>query len=189
MRSLNKKEAERYLVLRKEAAPKIAMATFLCIISPVCLIVLCGISDAYPSIIPENIASGIGMCVLIAMVAGAVTCFMKCAAADEEFRFLEEEPFETDAEAREMINAKKEAYRTMYSRLNIRGTILCIISVLPVMMALCLEGCVFGEKRDLIYVCAVGFLLVIVASGCYSFIYGGVYQAAINKLLMEKKGR
>lgn len=185
MKMLNQKEAERYLVLRKEAAPKIALATFLCIISPVCLIVLAGISDSYPSGLTENMACGIGLCVLLGMVAAAVMLFMKSAAASQEFSFLENEPFEADENAIEMVRARKAAYRTTYAGLNIRGTVLCILSVMPLAAAMCVEESVSVLCSELVYILAVALLLVLVACGCYAFVCGGVYQSAIEKLLEE----
>lgn len=185
MKMLNQKDAERYLVLRKDAAPKIALATFLCILSPVCLIVLGGISDSYPSVLKENIACGIGLCVLLGIVAAAVMLFMRSAAESREFAFLENEPFEAEEKAIEMVKARKAAYQTTYSRLNIRGTILCILSVMPLAAAVCVEGSVSHACSEMIYVLAVGLLLFLVACGCYAFVCGGVYQAAIEKLLEE----
>lgn len=38
-------EASRYLELRRAAAPRLALATFLCVISPIALILLGGLSE------------------------------------------------------------------------------------------------------------------------------------------------
>lgn len=45
LRRVTMKQASAYLALRKAAAPKIAIATALCIISPVTLILLAGMSE------------------------------------------------------------------------------------------------------------------------------------------------
>ena len=68
-------EASRYLELRRAAAPRLALATFLCVISPIALILLGGLSE-YTAHITENAAAGIGLSVLIVLVAAAVGIFL-----------------------------------------------------------------------------------------------------------------
>ena len=71
LRRVSLTQASAYLALRKAAAPKIAIATALCITSPVTLILLAGMSEVQRFHITENAASGIGLCVLLGLV-GAV---------------------------------------------------------------------------------------------------------------------
>lgn len=66
LRRVSLTQASAYLALRKAAAPKIAIATALCITSPVTLILLAGMSEVQRFHITENAASGIGL-----RVAGA----------------------------------------------------------------------------------------------------------------------
>ena len=96
LRRVTLAEASEYLRLRKEAAPKRAIATFLCVISPITLIMLAALSEVSSFGISENAAAGIGLCVLIVLVAVAVMLFMSCAAKERAYDFLESEPFETE---------------------------------------------------------------------------------------------
>ena len=91
-RRVSMEEASRYLELRRAAAPKLALATFLCVISPITLILLGGLSE-YSARITENTAAGIGLIVLIVLVAAAVGIFLSSSAQVREFAFLETEPF------------------------------------------------------------------------------------------------
>ena len=50
-----------YLALRQDAAPKMALATFLCIISPVPLLLLAAESEVSRFGISENAAAGIDL--------------------------------------------------------------------------------------------------------------------------------
>ena len=59
------------------------------------------------------------------------------------------------------------------------GTILCIMSVLPLFLAMCLSG------SDLMYIGAVCLLLGFVALACLAFVYAGTQTAAMEKLLEE----
>ena len=94
-RRVSMEEASRYLELRRAAAPRLALATFLCVISPIALILLGGLSE-YTAHITENAAAGIGLSVLIVLVAAAVGIFLTCGAKAKAFSFLETEPFETE---------------------------------------------------------------------------------------------
>ena len=62
LRRVTLEEASKYLSLRKKAAPQIAFATFLCIISPVCLLILGALSEESARF-SENAAGGIGVTV------------------------------------------------------------------------------------------------------------------------------
>lgn len=56
---------------------------------------------------------------------------------------------------------------------------LCILSLLPIFAALALS------LPDVWAGIGVCLLLLLVAFGCYAFVYGGVYSSAMNKLLEE----
>ena len=77
LRRVSMEEATKYLQLRQAAAPKMALATFLCVVSPICLIFLSALSEYSWSGISENAAAGIGLCVLLGLVAVAVGIFLR----------------------------------------------------------------------------------------------------------------
>ncbi|MEI3504118.1 MAG: hypothetical protein V8Q42_10875 [Anaerovoracaceae bacterium] len=76
-------EASEYLELRRAAAPRMALATLLCILSPVCLILLSGLSEISSSGVTENAAAGVGMCILLCLVAVAVVIFLSCGSGSK----------------------------------------------------------------------------------------------------------
>ena len=89
-------EASRYLELRRQAAPKMALATLLCVLSPAALLMLSAISQQTTRFgISEETAVGVGLCVLLVLVTAGVFLFLICAARSREFRFFGEVPFET----------------------------------------------------------------------------------------------
>ena len=172
-------EATEYLARRRAAAPRIALATLLCILSPVVLIFLGGISSMENARISENAATGIGLCVLILFVAVGTAIFIYCAAGVKEFDFLEDQAFETEYGVTGMVNERKKAFRKTYMRLNIAGTVLCICSALPLFFSVCFDA------SDIVYVGALCLLLMIAGMGCVMFILGGTYEAALDRLLEE----
>lgn len=179
LRRVSLTQASAYLALRKAAAPKIAIATALCIISPVTLILLAGMSEVQRFHISENAASGIGLCVLLALVALAVSIFLRTGAEAKEFRFLEEEPFETEYGVEGMVRQRQQEYKDTHTRLVTVGVVLCVLAAVPLFAAMCING------SDLLYIAAVCALLVLVAIGCLALVTAGVYQGAMEQLLEE----
>lgn len=80
LRCVTMEQATDYLALRQAAAPKLAAATLLCVLSPAALLLLAALSDRPGAAISENAAAGIGLCVLLVLVAAAVAVFITCAA-------------------------------------------------------------------------------------------------------------
>ena len=179
LRRVTMEEASAYLTLRREAAPKIALATFLCIISPVALLMLAAMSEFARFGISENAATGIGLCVLLVLVAIGVALFLTCAAKVRDFEFLEKVPFETEYGVSGMVKERRQEFSATYSRLNITGTVLCILSAVPLFVTMCME------TADIVYVAAVCLLLVIAGIGCVAFTYGGTINASMERLLEE----
>lgn len=179
LRRVTMEEASSYLSIRKADAPKIALATLLCIISPIALILLAGMSGVTYFGISENAAAGIGLCILLCIVAAAVVLFIRTGHRAADFEFLEKEAFETEYGVASMVKERKKEFSDQYSRLNTLGTVLCILSVLPLFASIAFF------RADIYYVAAVCLLLLLAAFGCYAFVYGGVYSSAMDKLLEE----
>lgn len=179
LRCVTMEQAADYLALRQAAAPKLALATLLCVLSPVALLLLAALSDRPGAALSENAAAGIGLCVLLVLVAAAVAVFITCAAQVKAYAFLESEPFETAYGVTGMVRERRAAAAPEHTRGKVAGTVLCILSAVPLFIAVCLNG------SDLLYVGAVCLLLVLAGVGSALFVYGGVYQAAMDRLLEE----
>lgn len=179
LRCVTMEQAADYLALRQAAAPKLALATLLCVLSPVALLLLAALSDRPGAALSENAAAGIGLCVLLVLVAAAVAVFITCAAQVKAYAFLETEPFETAYGVTGMVRERRAAAAPEHTRGTVAGTVLCILSAVPLFIAVCLNG------PDLLYVAAVCLLLVFAGLGSALFVYGGVYQAAMDRLLEE----
>ena len=174
-------EASDYLALRRAAAPKMALATMLCIFSPIALIGLAAVSELSVSIFPirEDAAAGIGLCVLLVLVAIAVVLFMDCRNKAKEYDFLEKEPFETEYGVAGMVKERQKAFKPTYDRMNTIGTVLCVLSFVPLFAVMALM------HEDFFMTMAVCLLLAVVGVGVYFFVYGGTINGSIEKLLEE----
>lgn len=179
LRRVTMQQASDYLALRRAAAPRMAIATFLCVVSPVPLLALSAMTGFSQFRVTEHVAAGIGLSVLTVLVAVAVTLFLSCGAKVKEYEFLEKEPFETEYDVSGMVKERRKAFAPTCTRLNIVGTLLCILSVIPLFVAVCMD------TIDIFYVGAVCLLLVVAGFGCMAFVYGGTIQSATEKLLED----
>ena len=89
-------QTEDYLTRAQANAPQMALATALCIVSPIPLLALGTVRELGLLGLDDNLAGGLGMIALLVLVAVAVVLFMQCGAAVREYEFLEKEPIETE---------------------------------------------------------------------------------------------
>lgn len=177
VRKLTLEQANEFLSLRKKAAPRIALATFMCIISVIPLLMLAGVSE-YAKTVSENFAGGVGMIILLIIVAAAVGIFIHTDYQSSAYKFLDSEPFETEYGVTGMVREQQKAFRDNYMRSNIIGTCLCILSVIALFVG------AFSEN-DLLCVILLGVMLFIVGIGVLLFVTAGVRWASMQKILKE----
>lgn len=191
LRRVTMEQAARYLALRKACAPKIALAVAMCIISPVVIIFLSAMADAGLSGISEDLAAGLGVSVILVLVAIAVGMFLSCGAKTKEFDFLEKEPFETEYGVSGMVRERRKAYEPTASRCTILGVVLCILAVVPLMLGVGLASSdvaallVRVAPADVYAAAAVDALLLLVACGVGVLVWSGTYTGAMDQLLEE----
>ena len=171
-------ETQNFLELQREFSWKIALGVFLCIFSPIPLIILCGIAGSSIGSISETTVVTIGLVVLFAFVIGAVTIFLYCGFKGEPFQFLEKNiPFELESTARHFVLEQKKQQRSGYIKWNIIAICICIFSPIPVLLSL------FGS--ELLRVIMVTVTMVIAGIGVAIFIVVNIRNEALQKLLKE----
>ena len=114
LRRVTLEQANAALTQAKVNAPYMAWGTALCVASPVMLLLLGEICQHSQFGLNENVATGIGLCVLLVMVCVAVVLFMLCDTKNRDFDFLEKEPFETEYGVTGMVRERQAAYRPTY---------------------------------------------------------------------------
>lgn len=171
-------QANEYLELRRKAAPRLALATFMCVVSVIPLLMLGGLSEYGKPPINENLAGGLGMIFLLIIVAGAVGIYLHTHFQSSAYKFLNEEPFETEYGVSGMVREQQKAYRGTYMRLNIIGVCLCILSVIPLFVGAALQN-------EFLAVIFLNVLIFIVAVAVFIFVFAGVRWGSMEKLLGE----
>lgn len=171
-------QANDFLECRKSAAVRIATGTFLCIIAAIPLLILGAATEVPAYHISENTAAGIGLTALLIIVAIAVAVFIFCGFKNAPFDFIDKEPFETEYGVTGMVKEKQKAYRGIYAKYNIIATCLCIISPVPLFIAVFLQ-------KDFLTVIMLTVTMLIAGIGTALYIVSGVRRASMQKLLKE----
>lgn len=179
VRRVSMEEANAFLQVKQATAGRIAFATFLCILSPICLFLLAAASETGMLPIRENLAGGAGMIVMLLLVAVAVAMFISCGGMTSPYAYLEAEVFETEYGVSGMVRERQRQYRSTYTRYNVLGACLCILSAIP------LFGGAFLSENGLFLVGMLSVMLLLIGLGVIFFIVGGVNWASMEKLLQE----
>ena len=108
IRMISMETANVYLDLLRNISSRIALGVSLCILSPIMLIGLTGVSDKKEGmILSAEAAVGIGMTILLLMVAVAVAVFIIYGRKIEIYDFLEKEPIELAYGVKGLVEKEK----------------------------------------------------------------------------------
>ena len=171
-------EANEYLEQRKDASVKIAVATFLCIVSAIPLLLLVAISEMTALPIADNTAVGIGVVAIFPIVAIAVNMFIRVGFRNAPYEFLEKEPFETEYGVTGLARDRQKAYRSTYVKYNYIGACSCVLSPVPLL-------CGAFSENGLLTMLSLCITILVAGVGVMFFIAAGVRWASMQKLLKE----
>lgn len=178
LRRVSMEEAVSFLEAKKETAPKVALAVFLCIVSPIVLILMGGLSDQKLISISENAAGGIGLITLIVLVVAAVALFITCGMKTEKYEYLEKEPIEPEYGVSGMVRERQSRMGDAHNRDTVLGICLCVLSVVPVFVGMLSEN-------EMYAVAGTCVLLFMVACGVAILVRDRVMWESTQKLLQE----
>ncbi|MGO5144371.1 helix-turn-helix domain-containing protein [Catenibacterium mitsuokai] len=165
-------EANQYLDMKSRGSRIVANATSLCILSPEPLIVLGTMTE-------DHILIGFSLVLLLVLVAIAVYLFVNYGLHESHMQHLEKESFETEYGVSGMVRERREQYEPTFTRNIAIGVVLCILSVIPTIMAGVME------VEDYMSGISVGLLLIIVSIGVNILIRAGMIKSSYDTLLQE----
>lgn len=180
LRRVSMEEANAFLSVKLRTAKTIAYAAFLCIVSPIALLILGAISESTVGVLNENIAGGIGMIVLIILVAIAAVMFISSGSKTAPFAYLEKEKFETEYGVSGMVKERKAQYKDLHTKHNIAGACLCVTALIPLFV-----GAIIDADNDLFLTIMLSLSFLIAGVGVICFIKTGIIWASYEKLLQE----
>ena len=176
LRQVTLEEARSFVALKEASAKPFALAVALCILSPICLILLDGLSAIRP--VRGQIAMAVGLAVLFAFVVPAVAIFVRWGMKLDKYEYLEKEVFMAAPGVEALARDGMDRDRETHGRRMVTGVCLCVAAAVPVLV------CVAAESEFLL-TCGIGLLLAIVAAGAYLIVSVTIPWGAYQMLLQE----
>ena len=172
-------EAKKFLDMKRKQSGTIANAVLMCIISPTILILLAGLAENGVFLLTENAAAGIGLVFLLSMIAAAVYMFIMSGIQRKSMEYVESEDIEIGESIHEMVKQKNELYTPVFAKGLASGVVLCIIAVIPLIIAALME------TPDYICCAFTSLLLLIIAAGVNMILRVSIVKASYDALLQE----
>jgi len=179
VRPVSLEEANTYMDLVKECAPKFATAIPAIVLSPVPLILLGAFAEMHPEKYSEDLFGGIGLAILLIVVLIAVVPIILCSMRLSKYEYLEKEEISLLYGVRGVVEKRKEEFEETYRQGIVIGVVLCIAGVIPLVLA----G-TFGAN-DFVSAIFVCVLLAFVATAVHLFVGRGLVRESFTKLLQE----
>ena len=180
-RTVTMEEANDFLRAKAVNAGRIALGVFLCVLSPVFLILLGGAQDAGLAGITEAQAVGLGIAALLLMVGGAVALFVTSGLRVSRFEYLEKEPIDTLYGVDGMARERREQFRPVFNRQLTLGIVLCVLAAVPIFL-----GVLFADGKAVFAgALSVAATLILVAVGVLLIVRASVLWGAFQRLLEE----
>ena len=177
-RIISLSQAKEYLGIRKRASYKIAVATFLCILSVIPVIILSVVSEEPYRLVTEKMAAAVGLSCIFVLVAASVGLYVHTGFESSPYEFLEKEPYELERQAYWHVRSEQSQFRSKYAVFNIVATCLEVLSPLPLII-----GAFSGDGLTVVITLAVTCLTVDV--GVFLYIIAGVRWESMQRLLRE----
>ncbi len=177
VRKVTMEEAQEFIKLRREASFGIPAGVAACILSPTPLFLLLGMSETKRLIISEDIAGGIGMALLLLIVAAAVGSFIVFGMKLGKYEWLEREEFDLCYGIEGMVKERREAEAPFFAKQIAIGVSLCILGAAPFLL---LGAVGAGEMVEMV---GLVFLLLMVAAGVFLLTSAGLRKGAYDQLL------
>lgn len=182
VRTVSMEEADAFLTLQAQAAPKIALGVSLCILSPVLLIYLGALSDVEGGYrVSEAVAMAVGLPVLLLVVVGAVALFLRYGRPLERYDYLDKEAIELAYGVEGVVRKRHGAMVKHHTVRLIVGTALCILAAVPLFVSAVFEeqGALMGSVYGLLAT------LAMVAVGVYLLVETCTLNGGYQRLLEE----
>ena len=185
LRKVSLTEAQAYLTYREKSARRIPWGVLMCILSPVALIVLSVGQETGRIALSEAQATALGLLPLLLLVGGAVALFVFSGLAGKPFEYLDQECFETEYGVTGLVKEKREQERGAFIAQIVVGIVLCVLSAVPIFVAMLLPGAETQPVSDFRYAVAVAALLCLVAAGVWLIIRASIRWGGYSVLLEE----
>ena len=185
LRRVSMEEAQDFLRYRDALSRRVPLGVLLCILSPVTLILLGAAQEAGRLALTEQQAAGLGLLALFLLVGGAVALFVASGLSGRRFEYLSRESIETEYGVAGFVRERRDREQGAFVTQLVCGVVLCVLSAVPVFIAMLFPGVEGTPESDLRYAVAASALLVIVASGVWLIVRAAIRRGSCAILLEE----
>ena len=179
-RVVTMEEANAFLALRERNARFVALGVMMCILSPVLLILLSGLTESGKSRLTETSATGLGLMALFLLIAGAVALFVISGIRSARFEYLEKEPIDTLYGVDGMVRERRERFQSAFTVQLTLGIVLCVAAVIQIFVSL-----IFFGEAELPAIIATCLMLVLIAVGVLLIVHASMIWGSYKMLLEE----
>lgn len=176
-------KAREYLEYCRSASVRIALGIFLCICSPILLILITGMQEQGVLSIAEEQAAFAGLGILFVLVAIGVALMILTGMKGTPYEYLKKEAFVLEKRAEAFVLEEENRARPAEAVRITIGVVLCILSVLPLFAASAFAPL---DYKGMVEIGAVGLLLGFVAIGVFLFVFTGIRSDG-RKVLLQKE--
>lgn len=171
-------EANEYMRCKEAQGKRIGFGVALCILSPVIMILLAGLSETGKLDLKADVAAGLGTVILLMMIAAAVAIFITGGQRMKRFEYLKKGDFKLDYGIYGIVEERLRKFEPIFTRRVIYGVTLCILSAVPLILAGSLGA------SELVLIGLVCLLLSMIALAVYLMISTGEIKGSYEQLMM-----
>lgn len=172
-------EAQSFIGEMKSQGKKIAIGVMLCILGVISLIFLAGAGEAGIISLSEDASGGVGVAILLLLVASAVALFIMSGIRMQKYEFMKYGNYKLDYGVAELVKERKKAHEGIYTASIVVGVMLCIVSVAPLILA----G--VSDASDMVCIGFLVLMMVMVGIAVYLFITSGMTRSGFDQLIGE----
>ena len=177
VRKISMEEAQEYMKVRRDMKDRMGISVAACVLSPVLLILLPRLAEFQMIPLSEDVSVGIGLVILLLMVAGAVANFIMMGTKLDKYKYFEEEMLELAYGVEGVVRDRYEAEERSFSTRIAVGVVMCIICAVPLLIV----GVMLQMEKWVLP--SVALLLIIVAAAVYLFVSVGMVKDGYEQLL------
>lgn len=174
-RHISYSEAEDYIKAKFRSAYTTAIATFIIMLSPGIMLIL--MSLPYVSNVAEPLSVALGMTALLLLVALSVGIYVYTYLVTSKYDYVTKESFTLDYSVTDMLDKTEAQISRAYVIRNTFATVLCIISVIPLIVT-----ALVAENNEMATAVSLTVTLFFAGIGVVMFITSGIKRSALSSL-------
>lgn len=175
-------EAKQYCREQAKAGVHYGIASMLCVLSPMLLILMGGLQEVYGW--SDGIVAAGGLVPMLLIIACAVAIFIITGISMGNYDKYEKEELFLDYATRQFVEAQREAGKLTFALQIALGVFLCIVAVVPLLIVGSME-----LTSDMPSVLCVLVMLAIISVAVFFFVSAGTKSDAYHVLLQEEEYR